>query len=317
MPLIIRKAKEEDLSALIKLLPGPNSYTLEKAKALVQRMSLYSNYTLFVVVQDSTLVAAFSLLIMDNLAHEGSPSGMIDDLVLACAPAAQEDVARTIMNFAIDQCNKQPCYKLCVANQHALVQTLLADESSTFSQHGLCFVRELGKKDKPQKAFSLLNNGVLIREATKADLPQILELYKQPDMDDKVLSLEAVNALYLKMSANPHYKVYLAFEGSDILGTFAHLMIPSVAQQDNYLAIVEDVMVSPKAQGKGFGKLMIHFALELAEKMNCYKLALSSNSKREKAHGFYRSLGFVESGASFLVQARVEPALVEEPRCSV
>lgn len=317
MTIIIRKATEDDLAALIKLVPEEAPLSLEKAKTLLPRMSLYTNYTLFVVFKDSVLVAGFSLLIMDNLAHEGTPSGMIDDLLCASSLASKESIVEPIMSFALEQCKKQACYKLCVANPQLLVHQLLASESPAFSQHGLCFVKELGKKDKPQKAFSLVNNGVQLREAIKGDLASILALYKQPDMDDKVLSIEAAGELYLKMRANPHYKIYVAQVGQDILATFALLMVPSLVQQESYLAIIEDVMVSPKAQGKGVGKLMMSFALELAEKMDCYKLALSSNKKRETAHGFYRALGFVESGASLLVQAPVALVCAAEEKSAM
>lgn len=126
-----------------------------------------------------------------------------------------------------------------------------------------------------------------------------------------MFALEAAQTRYLKMVGDPHYKIYVALARKELIGTFALLMVPSLVQQKRSLAIVEDVMVSPAAQGKGVGKLMINFALELAEKENYYKLALSSNKKRKNAHGFYRALGFIESGASLLVHVPVS-ASVEE-----
>lgn len=306
MTLIIRKAKEEDLAALSKLAPEGSALSREQALAL---LDYKANYTLFVVVKNSVLVAGFSLLIMDNLAHEGSPSGMLDDLLMAPSDLSKDKLVNIILSFAQEQCYKQGCYKLCVANPFLLPPKLLGDEDFPFSQHGLCFVKSPGSKEKP---FSLLSSGIQLREASKADLAAILALYQQPGMDDKVLSLEAAQALYLKMVDDPHYKIYVALDGKELIGTFALLMVPSLVQQKHSLAIVEDVMVSPAAQGKGVGKLMINFALVLAEKGNCYKLALSSNKIREKAHSFYRALEFLESGASLLVQAPVY-APVEKP----
>ncbi|RUR10429.1 GNAT family N-acetyltransferase [Legionella sp. km772] len=282
-------------------------------------MDLYNNYTFFVVFNDGRLVAGFSVLIMDNLAHEGAPSAMLDDVLLAAAETNTELLCKSILNFALQLCQAKACYKLCVANPQLLPPELLRDESSVFSQHGLCFVKELVKKEKPTKAFSLVNKGVALREASKSDLEAILTLYQQPGMDERVLAAEAATVLYLKMCANPHYKIYVALIDKKVVGTFALLMVPSIVHQESYLAIIEDVMVDPKTQGRGVGKLMIEFALELAEKMGCYKLALSSNKKRESAHGFYRILGFVESGASLLVhssKAKMESA-EQTPRCTV
>ncbi len=311
MTFTIRKAKAEDLEAVIKLLPDPDSLSLEKAKSSFEKMGLYSSYTLFVVLKDSALVAAFSLMIMDNLAHEGTPSGLIDDLVIASSEVSKGSIANKIMDFALEQCNKDHCYKLCVSGHQQLVQDLLNNNASGLSQHGLCFVMNTVKKAGANEPFSFQNNGIKIGQAKSSDLNEILELYKQPDMDDKVLALEQAVVLYNKMSANPHYKIYIALAEQQIVGTFALLIIPSLMHQDKSLAIVEDVMVSPKAQGKGVGKLMMRAALQLAESMDCYKLALSSNSKRDKAHSFYRTQGFAELGASFMIQPK--EAFVAEP----
>ena len=46
---------------------------------------------------------------------------------------------------------------------------------------------------------------------------------------------------------------------------------------------------------------MMEYARERCAQAGCYKLALSSNSRRRKAHAFYRSLGFEAHGVSFTV----------------
>lgn len=52
-------------------------------------------------------------------------------------------------------------------------------------------------------------------------------------------------------------------------------------------------------QGKGIGKLIMKYAVEYCKKYGCYKVALSSNLRREKAHHFYESLGFKNTGIAF------------------
>jgi GNAT superfamily N-acetyltransferase len=46
---------------------------------------------------------------------------------------------------------------------------------------------------------------------------------------------------------------------------------------------------------------MMRFALDRCREKRCYKLVLSSNAKRERAHAFYEKLGFVRHGYSFRV----------------
>jgi GNAT superfamily N-acetyltransferase len=67
-------------------------------------------------------------------------------------------------------------------------------------------------------------------------------------------------------------------------------------------AVVEDVGILPSMQGKGIGKLMMEFALKYSKEKGCYKMSLSSNLRREKAHQFYESLGFNKHGFSFLME---------------
>ncbi len=47
---------------------------------------------------------------------------------------------------------------------------------------------------------------------------------------------------------------------------------------------------------------MMNYAIKLCRENGCYKVALSSNLKREKAHAFYEKLGFKKHGYSFLVE---------------
>jgi ribosomal protein S18 acetylase RimI-like enzyme len=142
-----------------------------------------------------------------------------------------------------------------------------------------------------------------IREAQLADLPGILAVYAQPEMDDgQVLSQEQAEAIYRKIQSYPSYRLYVAETGGRIAGTFALLIMDNLAHLGKKSAVVEDVGVLPEFQGGGIGREMMRAALGEAGKHQCYKLTLSSNLKREKAHRFYDSLGFSRHGYSFLVE---------------
>jgi GNAT superfamily N-acetyltransferase len=47
---------------------------------------------------------------------------------------------------------------------------------------------------------------------------------------------------------------------------------------------------------------MMRHAMDRARAADCYKLTLSSNAKRERAHAFYEQLGFARHGYSFLIR---------------
>ena len=52
---------------------------------------------------------------------------------------------------------------------------------------------------------------------------------------------------------------------------------------------------------------MMEFALERCRQKGCYKLVLSSNAKRTRAHAFYELLGFERHGYSFRVDLERSP----------
>jgi GNAT superfamily N-acetyltransferase len=51
----------------------------------------------------------------------------------------------------------------------------------------------------------------------------------------------------------------------------------------------------------------MRFALERAHEKRCYKLMLSSNAKRARAHAFYESLGYERHGYSFRIDLERGP----------
>lgn len=147
----------------------------------------------------------------------------------------------------------------------------------------------------------------MIREAEKGDLAEILSLYSQPDMDDgEELSFPEAEAIFERMHRYPDYRVFVAVCDGKIVGTFALAILDNLAHRGARSGLMEDVVVKAEWQGRGIGKQMVRFALDRCRERGCYKLALSSNLKREKAHRFYESLGFQKHGYSFQITLEQE-----------
>ena len=141
-----------------------------------------------------------------------------------------------------------------------------------------------------------------IRVATENDLPAILNLYAQTGLDDGVrLDLDQARAMFQRFAMYPYYRIFVVEAGVDLAACYALLIMDNIAHIGAPLAIVEQVAVSTSTQGLGLGMLMMHHAMVEARVQGCYKLALSSNVKRERAHDFYDKLGFVRHGYSFVV----------------
>ena len=103
------------------------------------------------------------------------------------------------------------------------------------------------------------------------------------------------------MHTYPDYRMYVALLDGSIVGTFALLIMDNLAHLGAPSGVVEDVVVRSDRQGLGIGKQMMRFAMARCRERGCYKLALSSNLKREAAHRFYEDLGFKRHGYSYVV----------------
>jgi len=152
---------------------------------------------------------------------------------------------------------------------------------------------------------------VEIRPARREDLAAILALYADLETNGQVLDLPAAESIFARMQQYPNYTVYVAVVEGQIIGAFELLIMDNLAHVGAPSGIVEDVVVHPAWRGQGIGKQMMAFALEQCRQAGCYKLALSSNRKREAAHRFYEALGFQKHGYSFV--ACLERSTADEP----
>ena len=141
---------------------------------------------------------------------------------------------------------------------------------------------------------------IVMRAATESDLSVILALYVEVD-DEQTLPLEQARSIFERMHTYPDYRMYVALLDGSIVGTFALLIMDNLAHLGAPSGVVEDVVVRSDRQGLGIGKQMMRFAMARCRERGCYKLALSSNLKREAAHRFYEDLGFKRHGYSYVV----------------
>lgn len=151
----------------------------------------------------------------------------------------------------------------------------------------------------------MIDHQFTVREATESDLPGVLHVYAQPELDNgNVLPLDEIRSRWHRFATYPNYKLYIAEIGGRVVGTFALLIMDNLAHGGRPSGIVEDVGVLPEYQGKGIGKRMMEFARDVCSQSGCYKLMLSSNLRRSGSHIFYESLGFHKHGYSFMLELK-------------
>lgn len=154
-----------------------------------------------------------------------------------------------------------------------------------------------------------------IRQAQAADLPAVLALYQQPGLADAdTLTLAQAEAMLAQFARYPNYRLFVACEGDDVVATYALLVMHNLAHGGAPSASAEDVVVTAQRRGQGLGRQLMAHAVAEAAAAGCYKLALSSNARREAAHAFYESLGFQRHGVSFAIDPQQPfPQTPKEP----
>jgi GNAT superfamily N-acetyltransferase len=144
---------------------------------------------------------------------------------------------------------------------------------------------------------------VEIRQASDADLPEVLRAYRDSGIDTgEAFTLEEARSQLARLAAYPSYRIFIAHIDGAFAGTYALILLDNLAKRGRPAGVVEDVAVLPAFQGKGIGKAMMTHAREECRRAGCYKMTLSSNLKRTGAHAFYDALGFERHGYSFLVE---------------
>lgn len=145
-----------------------------------------------------------------------------------------------------------------------------------------------------------MTNPCTLREAHRADLPAVLALYAQPELDgDQVLSLAEAEKTLERFGRYPDYRLYVAEREGRVVGAYTLAILDNFCRRGAPHGVVEDVAVDPALHRSGVGRAMMAHALERCRAKGCYKLNLSSNLKRSKAHAFYDSLGFERHGYSY------------------
>jgi len=154
-----------------------------------------------------------------------------------------------------------------------------------------------------------MESDLQFRIAERRDIPALLDLYSQLDGDDApAMDPTLAESLWDTMESYPDYQVHVVeFEGA-VVGTFSLLVVVALSHRGIPGALLEAVVVDEKCRNRGVGEAMIRRAMDVAKAKGCYKVALSSSSRRVAAHRFYDNMGFQRHGISFLVELEASHA---------
>jgi GNAT superfamily N-acetyltransferase len=142
--LLVREAQEHDLRDILEIYAQPgvddgDVFSEAQAREHWQRFRQYPDYRLFVAVLDGRVVGTFALLIMDNLAHRGARSAVVEDVAVRLDLQGQ-GIGRRMMEFARERCREAGCYKMALSSNLKRGPAHAFYDSLGFERHGYSFV---------------------------------------------------------------------------------------------------------------------------------------------------------------------------------
>lgn len=138
-----------------------------------------------------------------------------------------------------------------------------------------------------------LSNGLAIIQATSEHVPAIQSMVR------------AAYSVYVERIGKPpapmtaDYDEILTTHDVYVLQTAEQKVVGSIvlgADTDATALQVNNLVVDPNAQGRGYGRLLMAHAEETARKQGCSAVTLYTNAKMYENLQLYPRLGFVETG---------------------
>jgi len=137
-------------------------------------------------------------------------------------------------------------------------------------------------------------NDILIRNATKSDLPVIGKLLEE--LTNAMADTECIDiriALgtweHLLKDARSHFLV-AATKGTPV--GFIHFTVRQTVLHRSPSAMIDELVVTKEYQGKGIGKQLVLATIEKCKQLGCCEVEVSTEKTNVKARKFYEKCGF-------------------------
>ncbi len=147
--------------------------------------------------------------------------------------------------------------------------------------------------------------GLMVRDATEADLPRVVELInngavggREGEQLGPPLPASYIDA-FNEITERHGGHVFVAELNGEIVGTVQMLLLPNLSHLGRPIAQLESMHVAATHRGNRIGEEMIRCAVAEAKLHGCFRMQLTSNKLRHDAHRFYKRLGFEASHEGF------------------
>ncbi|MDR0845932.1 MAG: GNAT family N-acetyltransferase [Lactobacillales bacterium] len=134
-----------------------------------------------------------------------------------------------------------------------------------------------------------------IRLARADDAVKLIELYsvcgdyelQAQDVEDWADNIEI-------FAEDDNYNIYVAEVDGEFAASVTLVIVPNLTHSMRPYAFIENVVTFPRFQGQYIGTELLNHATAEAERAGCYKLTITTGSKRPSTLRFYKNAGFTD-----------------------
>jgi len=143
--------------------------------------------------------------------------------------------------------------------------------------------------------------GFNIRMVNKNDLPALQELYLNLHDSEIMPITSETMQLWDSILTDPNYHILIGEELGKIVSSATLVIIKNLTREMRPHALLENIVTLPDYRNKGYARLLLSKAVEMAKENNCYRIMFISGSKNESTIRFYRNSGFTDTEKSAFV----------------
>ncbi len=142
---------------------------------------------------------------------------------------------------------------------------------------------------------------ITFREAKAGDVPAIVAMLADDDLGKgrETLGDPAYLAAFHTMQEEANNTLVVGEVKGEIVAVYQLTLFTGLSLMAMRRAQIEGVRVASQVRGQGLGNALMEDAEQRARKRGAGLLQFSSNVMRDRAHEFYRRLGYEQSHVGF------------------
>ena len=141
-----------------------------------------------------------------------------------------------------------------------------------------------------------------IREVTKEDLQQLLQLYMQLNNNEMPKHDNRLEDIWNGILSDKNHHIIIGLVDNRIVSSCVIVIVPNLTHNQRPYAIIENVITHGAYRNKGYATQVMNFARLIAKEKSCYKIMLLTGTKQESTLNFYRKAGYNSNDKTAFIQ---------------